>query len=97
MLANLVDRANVGMIQRRRGARLAQEPLVGLLILGHPVGQELKRHEAAQRGILGLVDDTHAPAAELLQDAVVRYGLAHHVSEPIFAGILGWRNGKVNT
>jgi hypothetical protein len=24
-------------------------------------------------------------------------GLANHVSGPAFAGIVGWRNGKVNT
>ncbi len=29
-----------------------------------------------QPSVLGLVNDTHAPAAELLDDAVVRDGLA---------------------
>jgi hypothetical protein len=60
MLTNFVDRADVGMIKCRSGASLAQEPLVGLLILSHLVGQEFERDEAAQGGVSGLVHDTHA-------------------------------------
>jgi hypothetical protein len=40
------------------------------------------------------VDDAHA--AELLQNGVVRYGLANHVNEPVFAGILGRDDRQVN-
>jgi len=35
------------------------------------------RDEAPQHGVLGLVDHTHT-AAQLLDDAVVGYGLADH-------------------
>ena len=36
-----------------------------------------------QAGVLGLVDDTHAATAQLLDDAVVRDGLADHVSRKV--------------
>jgi len=40
MLTNLVDSADIGMIQCRRGTGLTQEALVGLLVLGDVIGQE---------------------------------------------------------
>jgi hypothetical protein len=38
-------------------------------------GQEFQSHEAVEFNVLGLVHDTHAAAAELLDNAVVRDGL----------------------
>jgi hypothetical protein len=40
--------------------------------------QELQRHQPAEFGVLGLVDDAHATATELFYDAVVRNRLADH-------------------
>ena len=45
-------------------------------IWGHVFGQELQSHKAIEPGVLSLVDDPHAAAAQLLDDAVVRDGLA---------------------
>src|SRR5437667_345235 len=53
-------------------------PLQGLAILGHAFRQELKGDKAVQPRVFGLVDNTHAAATELLDDAVVRDGLANH-------------------
>ena len=39
------------------------------------VREEFQRHVAAQAGVFGFVDDIHAAAAQLLDDAVVRNGL----------------------
>ena len=75
-LVNLVDGADVGMVQRRRGARFPLKAIQGLAILGKFFGQKLKRDEAAKFEILGPVNDTHAAAAQLLDDAVMRDGLA---------------------
>ena len=47
-----------------------------LRVLGDIIGQELQGDEAIELGVFGLVDHTHAAAAELLDDAVVRDGLA---------------------
>jgi hypothetical protein len=43
-----------------------------------PLGEELERHLSAEAGVLRLVDDAHAPAAELLEDPVVGDRLADH-------------------
>ena len=71
MLANLVDGADIGMIQCRRGAGFAQEALISLLILGDVVGQKFEGDESVQLGILGPVDYTHATTAQLFQDPIV--------------------------
>ena len=81
VLADLVNGADVGMVQtqRRRAPRGGSAPgLAGPCATSS--GQELQSHEAAEFGVLGLVDHTHAAPAELLDDAVVRDGLADHLS-----------------
>ena len=68
--ADVVDRADVRMIQRRRRARLTLEAIERM---GAPAGffrQELDRHPAAELGVLRLVDHTHPTAAELRHDGV---------------------------
>ena len=47
-LVHLVDRADVRVIERRGGARLAQEAFSGLLVADAIGRQELERHEAAR-------------------------------------------------
>ena len=78
VLADLVNGADVGVIQRRRRTGFATETLQGLRVHGHIIRQKLQSHEAAEFGVFGLVDHTHAAPAELLDDAVVRNGLADH-------------------
>ena len=72
LLADVVDGADVGVVQRRGGPCLAAESGQRLGITSKVGRQELQRDEALQARILGLVHDTHAAAAELLDDAVVR-------------------------
>ena len=52
---------------------------------------ELQRDVAAEIGVLSLVHHSHASAAQLFDDAVVRDGLADHLWR-----ILRGRNGQVN-
>src|ERR1700682_3158881 len=59
LLANVVDRANVGMVQGRSSLCLSLEAAEGLGIFSHLIGQELEGHEATQSGVLGLVDHAH--------------------------------------
>ena len=75
LLADVVDRADVWMVQCRRGFRLATKPLQRLPILRQIFREKFQRDEASEPGVLGLVDDTHAAAAEFLDDPVVRDGL----------------------
>ena len=78
VLADFVNRADVGMVQRRGGAGLALEAFQGLTVLAPLLRQELESDLTAQRGVLGLIDDTHAPAAELLNNAIVGNGPTIH-------------------
>ena len=52
-------------------------------------------HEAMQQRVFGLVDNTHPATAELLNDAVVRDGLADHEQE-LRAAMLGTLMEQVN-
>src|ERR1700735_696929 len=72
VLANLVNGANVRMIQAGSSARLAVEAFEGLFIFSHGFGQEFKRHHPAQLCIFGLEDHTHPAAAKLFDDSIVR-------------------------
>src|SRR5262245_23726891 len=63
MLVNVVDGADVGVVQGRCGASLAPESLEGLRVVGQPLGQELEGNATAQAIVLGLVDHSHSAAA----------------------------------
>ena len=78
VLVHLVDGADVGMVQRRGRARLAQEALGRLRIVRAVLRQELQRHAAGQLDVLGQIHDAHAAGAERVEDAIVRDGLADH-------------------
>jgi hypothetical protein len=77
-LADVVDGANVGMIQRGRRLGFALEPAQSLGIAGDIVRKELERDETMKAGVLRLVDDTHAAATQLFDNPVVGDGLANH-------------------
>ena len=72
LLADVVDRADVRVVQRRRRLRFAREPAQRLWIPRELFGDELERHRTAQPRVFGLVHDAHAAATQLLDDAVVR-------------------------
>ena len=78
LLADVVDGADVGMVQRGCGLRLALKAAERLRILGDFIGQKLEGDEAVQPRVFGFVDHTHPAAAQLLDDAVVRDGLSDH-------------------
>jgi hypothetical protein len=72
VFANFVYGANIGMIQTRRGASFALEPLESLLIFSYRFRQKFQRHQPPQLGIFGLEDHTHPAAAKLFDDSIVR-------------------------
>ena len=76
--ADVINGADVGMVQRRSGLRLAPEAFQRLRVLRDVVGQELEGDETVQARVLGLVDHAHAAAAELSEDAVVRNRRVDH-------------------
>ena len=76
LFADVVDGANVRVIQGRGGLRFALETGQGLGIAGNVLRQKLERDEAMKASVLSLVDDTHATAAEFFENAVVGECLA---------------------
>src|SRR5579864_9835183 len=79
-LIDLVNSADIWVIEGRSGARFALKTLESLCVGGDVLGKELEGNEASQLDVLGLIDDTHASAAEFLDDAVMGDGLADHGS-----------------
>ncbi len=79
------------MVQRGSGTGFPPEAFQGLRVLGNIVRKEFQSDEAPKIKVFGFVDHAHPAAAELLDDAVVRDGLANHCAE-----ILGSRSGQVN-
>src|ERR1700693_4288720 len=75
---DLVYRADVRMIERRRSKCFSSESFAGSRIILHLHRQELQRNMAVQREVFGFVYHTHPAATELREDAIVRDGLADH-------------------
>jgi len=78
MLPDLMDGADVRMVEGGSGARFATKTLQRLPVLRQVFREELQRHMPTEAEIFGLIDHTHASAAELAQHAVVGDGLADH-------------------
>ena len=78
MLADLVNRADIGMVQRRSRLCLSLEAHQRQGISGYVIRQKLQRDKSVQGYILGLINDTHAAATEFLDDAVMRDDLIDH-------------------
>ena len=69
-LAGVVDRDDVGMLERGSEARLDEEALAKPAILGKAWREQLERDGSLERDVVGAVDDAHATAPEQLLDAV---------------------------
>src|SRR5262245_8341198 len=85
LFVDVVYDADIGMIQDRGGSRLPLEPFEGLRILNVALRQELERDGTTETDVRGLVDDTHAAAAEPLGDSIVRDRLADHSTTKLLA------------
>jgi len=69
--ANVMDGADVGMVQCGRGPRLALEPLDSLRIGREGSREELQGDVPAELEILGLVHHAHAATADRAEHAIV--------------------------
>jgi len=77
-LVDLVDRADVGMIERRGRSRFTAKSLERLRVEGQRIRHELQRDRTAQSRVFGLVHHAHSTAAQLLDDVVVRDAATNH-------------------
>jgi len=76
LFADVVDSADVVVIERGSGLRFTLKPSEGLRVARDVLRQKFQRDEAAQARVFGFVNDAHASAAEFFDDAIVRNGLA---------------------
>ena len=75
---DIVERADVRMVQRGDGARLALEALHRGAVRRQRLRQKLHRHRAPQARIFGLIDDAHPAATQHGEDPVMRNRLTDH-------------------
>ena len=75
---DVVDRANIRMVQGRGGTRLALKAVAEPGVVSKVFRQKLQGNETAKASVLRLVNDTHTARAQLFQDTVVRDGAADH-------------------
>ena len=97
LFADLVNGADVRMIEGGRRTRLSVETLQSPRVSRQIVGKKLQRNEAAKLSVLSFINNAHAAAPELLEDAVVRDGLAdERVRTWHLQHILGCARKQVN-
>ncbi len=70
-VADIVDRDDVRVVQRRRGPGLADEPGQAVLVAGRCGRQDLQRDPPAEADVLGEIHLTHPALAEEREDFVV--------------------------
>ena len=77
VITDFIDGANIGMVQCRGSLCLTVgSGSKSLRIWRKSVRKEFQGNEAMEFGVFGLIHDTHTATAELLDDAVMRDGLA---------------------
>ena len=69
LLADVVDRDDVRVLERGGVLRLAQEALAEGVVLGQLGREQLQRNVPLQARVVRTVDDAHAAAADELLDA----------------------------
>ena len=96
VFADLMNGANVWMVQSGSGACFTAEAFERLRILSYVLRQKLQCDKSAKLSVLGLVHHTHPAAAEFLDDAIVRDGLADHWRESYVCGTGKSMKARVN-
>ena len=76
-VADVVDGADVGVVEGGGGLGFTLEAREDLRVAGDVVGKKFERDETVQAVVFGFVDDAHTAAAEFFEDAVMGDGLAH--------------------
>ena len=77
-LFHRIDGADVGVVESRSGARLQQKTIQSILIAGKLRRKKFERDAPPEIEIFRFVNNSHAAAAELAGNAVMRDGLPNH-------------------
>ena len=78
VFANLINGADIRMIQRRSGARFALKALQRLRIFSEHIGQEFQCDPPAKAKVFGSIHLAHSSSPESAQNAIVRDRFADH-------------------
>jgi len=96
-LVNLVDRADVRVVQRGRSLGFPLETAESLCVVGEIVGKELQGDVSAELQVFSLIHNTHSAAADPAEDAVMGDRLPHGLGgRGHLVDMLGLGEGKVN-
>ena len=76
-LVDFVDSADVRVVQGGGSFGFPLESAESLCVVGKFIGKELQSYVATQLEVFGFVHDTHAPTADLAEDAVMGDCLPH--------------------
>ena len=82
VVLDLVDRGDVGVIQRRQHLGLAAEACHALGILSEELGQHFDRHLTSELGVFGTVHLAHATFAQLAGYLEMSQSLTDHSFTP---------------
>src|SRR5262249_55120550 len=93
---DVVDRADVRMVQSRSSTSFSPETVDSLTIPDKFRRKKLQRHQTAQPGVFRLVDDTHAAAAQLFKNPKMRNGLTDHRGAALAAHLRLCKSPKSN-
>ena len=78
-LADIVDGANIRMIESGCSAGLTLKAVESLAISGHFGREKFQGNVAAEAGVFGFVDHAHSASAQPFEDSIVRDSLTEHV------------------
>ena len=78
VFADIVNGANVWVIEGGGGAGFAAETIEGLRIVRGFFREEFQGDHALETGVFGFVNDAHAAAADFFEDAVMGNRAAEH-------------------
>ena len=77
-LVNLINGADIGMVQRGGGASFPLQAVKRLLIFFQFLGKEFQRDVTAEFQVFGFIDHPHAARTQLTDNLVVRNRLPNH-------------------
>ena len=86
VVVNVVNRADVRMVELRRGPSLARKAVERAFVLDQVIGNKLQRDMAPQAHVFRLVDHSHPAAAQFPNHAVVGHSLPNHVHKSVWRG-----------
>ncbi len=86
VLFDPVDRANVGVVQRRSRPCLLEKAGLLSIVGSQMMRKEFQRDDPVELRILGFVDHAHAALAELVENLIVGYCLTDHGDPSLRSG-----------